>query len=116
MYKLMIMIKDTLSKEDFDLTKKYELFDVIYIIGKDFNDNKIKAWEVIGHVLNFSFEKRAFEYELCSYPISVYISKNEKLILSNFRNHFISKDRNEVVEQKKALLNEQFQTQVNDLK
>jgi len=42
--------------------------------------------------------------------------RNEKEILSNFRNHFISKDRNQVVEQKKTLLKEQFQEQLNKLK
>jgi len=103
------------SKSDFNLTKEYELFDVIYIISKLFNDNEVKAYTVIGHVLNSSSDKRCFEYELNSYPISVYISQNEKYKLSSFNNHFISKDRNEIIKQKEILLNEQFKNQLKKL-
>jgi hypothetical protein len=111
----MNMEDNILTKEDFNLTKEYELFDVIYSVSKNFNENEIKSWVVMGYVLNSSSGSRCFEYELCTYPISVYVTRNEKPLLSNFRNHFISKNRDEIVELKKSLLTEQFKEQLNKL-
>jgi hypothetical protein len=111
----MMVEKITIGPEDLDLTKKYELFDVIYSISKGETDNEVNAWIVIGHVLNSSSESRCFEYHLCSYPISLYVAKNEHTRLSDIRQHFISTDRSQVLEWKKELLIQQFNERIEKL-
>lgn len=110
------MEKNTLSKEDFNLDKEYQMFDVIYSISKHVFDNKVKAWTVVGHVLNSSSEKRRYTTHLCSYPISTYVMSNEWITFDNLKDDFISTKREEVVELKKALLSEFFNEQLNSLK
>ena len=110
------MEKTVLIEKDFKLNKEYELFDVIYSVSKKPFENEVKAWTVIGHVLNSSATHRCFEYELCSYPISVFVSKNEKLKLSDLRDDFISKDKKQIITQKKELLSLFFNDQLNNLK
>ena len=110
------MENNTLSKADFNLDKKHEMFDVIYSISKDVFDNTVKAWTVIGHVLNSSSDKRCFETELCSHPISIFVVQNQYSTLSKLRGDIVSTNREEVVEHKKALLNEFFNEQLTKLK
>jgi len=110
------MKDNTLSKEDFNLDKEYEMFDVIYSLSRNVFDNKVKAWTVVGHVLNSSSDKRCYITELCSYPISVFVTSNEWITLEKIRGEFVSRKREEVVEQKKALLNEFFNDQLTKLK
>jgi hypothetical protein len=107
---------NTLDKTDFDLNKEYEMFDVIYSVSKGINDHEVKAWTVVGHVLQSSSEKRRYETELCSYPISVFVQQNTWIPLSKLSHDFVSRKREEVVEQKKALLNDYFNDQLSKLK
>jgi hypothetical protein len=106
----------SLTAEDFNLNKEYEMFDVIYSVSKAVNDHEVKAWTVVGHILNSSSEKRCYETQLCSYPISVFVTQNEWITLSQLRSDFVSRKREEVVELKKALLNEYFNKQLEALK
>ena len=111
------MENNTLSKEDFNLTKEYELFDIIYTVSKQPYENKVQAWTIIGHILDSNKEKRCFDYEINSYPISVFVLQNEKYRLSQIiDNVIISRDRNEVIEKKKEILDKYFQSQLNELK
>jgi hypothetical protein len=110
------MEKNTLSKEDFNLNKEYEMFDVIYSISKNVFDNEVKAWTVVGHVLESSSEKRRYATQLCSYPISVFVTQNVWITFDSLKGDFVSRKREEVVELKKALLNEFFKEQLNAIK
>lgn len=105
-----------LTKEDFNLNKEYEMFDVIYSVSKVVNDNEVKAWTVVGHILESSSEKRCFETHLCSSPISVYVGENKWINLESLRNDFVSRKREEVIEMKKVLLNKYFINQFANLK
>lgn len=107
---------NTLSKEDFNLNKEYEMFDVIYSISKAVNDHEVKAWTVVGHVLDSSSDKRRYITQLCSYPISVYITQNTWITFDSLRNDFVSRKREEVIDLKKILLNEYFNDQLTNLK
>jgi hypothetical protein len=104
------------TKEDFNLNKEYELFDVIYSISKNVLDNEVKAWTIIGHVLNSSANSRCFVTELCSYPISVFVSQNKHCTLESLHNDFVSRDRNTLIELKKDILEAYFEEQINKLK
>lgn len=65
---------DELSKEDFDLTIKYNIFDILYLIEAD----TIKPIVITGYELNTSSVERCLEYLYHIYPISVYRGHNEK--------------------------------------
>jgi len=109
-------ILTSLTAEDFNLDKEYEMFDVIYSVSKAVNDNEVKAWTVIGHILETSSEKRCFKTHLCSYPISIFIMQNEWVNLDSLKNDFVSRKREEVVEMKKTFLNKYFNDQLANLK
>lgn len=108
--------ENTLDKSDFNLEKEYELFDVFYTISKKPFDNEVKAWTVIGHVLDSGSNHRCFITEVCSFPISVYVLQNKKCTLENLKSDFISRNRNEVIELKKELLKQFYEAQLNNLK
>lgn len=110
------MKDNTVEKSDFNLNKEYEMFDVIYSISKNVFENEIKAWIVVGHVLNSSSEKRCYETQLCSYPISVFVTSNVWISLEKLRQDFVSRNREEIVEEKKLLLSEFFNKQLKALK
>jgi len=109
------MKDNTLEASDFNLNKEYELFDVFYSISKEISKNEVKAWTVIGHVLESSSNYRCFRTEVCSFPISVFVQQNEKRSLESLKLDFISRDRNEVVRLKKELLTAEFEKQLNKL-
>lgn len=65
--------KEELSKEDFDLTIKYNIFDILYLV----ESGNIKPIIIMGYELNSSSEARCFEYIYYNYPISIYVRQNE---------------------------------------
>lgn len=111
------MEKLTLDPKDFDLTQKYSLFTVLYIIPKDFETLVIKAWTVVGYVLNSSSDKRCFQTYLTSYPIHVHVMKNEHAKLEDFNPqfYFISTDRNEVVRLKREFIRSKLEEYTNKI-
>ena len=114
---IVIKEKTTLGKEDFDLTKKYELFDVIYVVDRTFDSNNVASFVVIGHELKVSIDKRNFDYLLCSDPIEPRIMRNQYAKLSDFpiAGYFVSTSKMEVIEAKRALLSIQFDSMITKL-
>lgn len=105
--------KLTVDIEDFDLTKEFELFEVIHAISQSLNKNEIKSYIVMGHELKNSSDRRNFEYILMSYPISIYVQQVENITLRDLRrDHYTSKDKNELVSIKKKLLSDNLNLQL----
>ena len=99
------MEKTTLSKEDFDLTIRHELFTKMYSIGKEPFDNEIHEWEVSGFFIYTSSGRRNIKYELISSPISVYVAQNVRTdLVSLEHSNFVGADKKEILGLKKELI------------
>ncbi len=105
-----------LTKDDFNLQKEHEMFDVLYSVDKQ-NLTEIKEWCVIGHRLSISADKRKYDYILIPHPISIYVMKNVGVNLSTLRNegHFVGKTKEDVIKQAKLMINEMFQNKLDAL-
>lgn len=107
-------MEDTsLTKKDFDLSKEYKMFDVLYSVHKE-DLTEIKCWTVIGHCLSTSLDKRKYEYMLIPYPISSYVMQNTPVYLSTLigRGSFIGKTKLEVIQLAKSMVNDMFNEKI----
>ena len=107
---------ENLTKDDFNLNKEHEMFDVLYSVEKS-TLTEIKVWCVIGHVLNSSANKRHYEYILVPYPISPYVMRNTEVRLSTLRSsgNFVATSKEEVIKLARFMVNEIFQEKLNAL-
>ena len=109
-------MNNTIDIKSFDITKKYELFTIIYSVSKSFNDNTIKEWIVTGHKLLNSVDKRCFEYILMSYPISEYVSSVQHKNLRELGLEcYISSSKEDIIALKKQLINDYFNSCLTNL-
>lgn len=104
------------TKEEFNLHKEYEVFDIIYSIPKDTNKNESQEWVVIGHVLNSSSDKRCFETQLSSHPISKHIQQNSKITLEDVRhNSYIGGNLETLIAEKKKMIIKYYTDLIKEL-
>ncbi len=98
----------TLEKEDFDLTKEFELFDTLYSIEKE-GKNDIKEWKVMGYELKISSDKRNFDYLLVSSPITKFVAQNIHTTLNNLKiRDFVSTTKEEIIKIKRNKIENEF--------
>ena len=104
-----------LTREDFNLVKEYEVFDILYSVAKT-DLSVINEWCVVGHTLNTSANKRCYQYFLVPHPISSYVMKNNQVTLSSLKNvGYVAKSKIEVVELARAEINKNFTLQLDKL-
>jgi len=106
----------TLNKEDYNLDKEYELFDLLYSVVP-LRPTKIFTWTITGYRLQHPENKRCFEYIVTSYPISKFIKFNEERTLRGLRqdNHILRKTKQEVLIEAKRILNEEIEQNLKRL-
>jgi len=104
------MENSTLNKENYNLDKEHDLFDVLYSVVPS-NPTKIFSWTITGFRLEHAENKRCFEYIVTSYPISKYIKFNEEWVLRSLRqhHHIIRRSKEEVLLEAKRILNENIE-------
>lgn len=101
--------KKTVDKEDFDLTLKYNIFDILYSINRGLSELEVKEWCVIGYELDSGANRRCFDYVLISYPISIYIQANKRMRLSELLlREYVGTTKREVVTKASENLQSRF--------
>ena len=101
-----------LCKKDFDLSKEYDFFDVVYAISNKIEDNEIKSFWVCLIKVETSADKRCFNYGFKPFPITIYVKQQTEGYISYDelkRNYLFSKDKNEVVNMKNNLITKQVE-------
>ena len=108
------------TKEDFEFTSEYNIWDILYSCSTTPTNTEIKEWIVIGQVLlpsSVEGIKGKFKYELCSYPISKKMNENDfrdSIALDNYC-YKLFKTKSEAIEHKKLLLTEYTNSLIDGL-
>lgn len=105
-----------LVKQDFDLTINYNLFDILYSIPLDVNQNEITEWCVGGWELNSSSDRRCLETILFKYPIPIHIVKVERSTLYQveFRN-IVKSSKEELIKEKRKIIEQHYKSLLEKL-
>ena len=106
-----------LTKQDFDLTQNYELFDILYSIPMDVNKNQISEWCVGGFEIEPSSSKTNLNVILFRFPISIYMTQILRIDLEKLKcQNIVSASKERLIAEKRTLIQNQFNSLLDEFK